>query len=246
MKYLFFVSALVFIFSGTSLSASAQGRKAAAKSNSGTSVNTPLRFIEAIELSRDEIPAAIVNSESAKISIVLPESKVGIELVCTVQFKYAQLLNRDVESTNNLSLYNFIDDWWETRYRYGGTTKSGIDCSAFTGLLLKNVYAWDIPRTAREQFNVCEKLDRSKLNEGDLVFFNTRGGVSHVGVYLGDGYFVHASTSNGVTINNLGDDYYNARFLGGGKMLVPVTNPVKSEDQSASLNNNRQSHSVSR
>ena len=246
MKYLFFVSALVIIFSGTSLSASAQKRGAAIKSRSGTSVNTPLRFIEAIELSRDDIPATIVNSEREKTTIVLPAGKMGIEQVCAVQFKYAQLLNRDVESANNLSLYNFIDDWWETRYRYGGTTKSGIDCSAFTGLLLKQVYASDIPRTAREQFNVCEKLDRAELTEGDLVFFNTRGGVSHVGVYLGDGYFVHASTSNGVTINNLEDDYYSARFLGGGKMLVPASDPVMGETQSASVNNSNQSHSVSR
>ncbi len=246
MKYLFFVSALVIIFSGTSLSANAQRREAATQSRSGTSVNTPIRFIEAIELSRTDNPAIFVNSENENSRIASPTSTTGIEQVCAIQFKYAQLLNRDVESTNNLSLYSFIDDWWETRYRYGGTTKAGIDCSAFTGLLLKQVYASDIPRTARDQFNACEKLDREALTEGDLVFFNTRGGVSHVGVYLGDGYFVHSSTSNGVTINNLGDDYYSARFLGGGKVSIPAIDPVIGEMQSASDYNSNPSRSVSR
>ncbi len=226
MKNLFFVSALIIIFSGTSLSARAQKRAAASKNELGTSVNTPIRFIEGIELSRTIEPSSVISSEKESTGVALPVGHNEIEQVNSVQFKYAQLLNRNVESASNLPLYNFIDDWWETRYRYGGTNKSGIDCSAFAGLLLKQVYTKEIPRTAKEQFTACEKLDRSVLNEGDLVFFNTRGGVSHVGVYLGDGYFVHASTGNGVTINNLDDDYYSARFLGGGKVLASTADTV--------------------
>ena len=79
------------------------------------------------------------------------------------------------------------------------------------------VFGFALPRTAREQYKKCRKLAKSELAEGDLVFFNTRGGVSHVGVYLGDGNFVHSASSKGVNINNLGDSYYKNRFIGGGR-----------------------------
>ena len=134
------------------------------------------------------------------------------------QFKFAMLLNRDVETLTNTRLFGFIDEWWNTRYRYGGTSKSGIDCSAFTGLLMSSVFALKLPRTAREQYKVCDKVGKENLKEGDLVFFNTTGGVSHVGFYLGGGYFVHASVSQGITINNLDEKYYKARFIGGGRV----------------------------
>ena len=77
----------------------------------------------------------------------------------------------------------------------GGTTKKGIDCSALTSSLLLAVYGFDIPRTARQQYDATEHIDKDELKEGDLVFFNTHGGVSHVGVYLENDYFVHASSS---------------------------------------------------
>ncbi len=63
-----------------------------------------------------------------------------------------------------------------------------------------------------------KKLKKTDLLEGDLVFFNTRGGVSHAGVYLGNGYFVHASVHAGVTINSLNDAYYSRKYIGGGRI----------------------------
>jgi len=123
----------------------------------------------------------------------------------------------EAESISNVSLFGFIEEWWNTAYRYGGTTKKGIDCSAFTGLLLSTVYFTGVPRTAREQYASSEKINRDEMQEGDLVFFNTRGGVSHVGVYLANNYFVHASTSRGVTISNLNDNYFGKRFIGAGR-----------------------------
>ncbi|HMC98620.1 MAG TPA: C40 family peptidase, partial [Ferruginibacter sp.] len=117
-------------------------------------------------------------------------------------------------------LYNFIDEWWATRYHYGGMSKSGIDCSAYSGALLGKVWGIKTPRTARAMYDVAEKIDRANLKEGDLVFFNTRGGVSHVGVYLGNGYFTHASTGNGVTINNLEERYYSTKLICGGRIAA--------------------------
>jgi len=143
---------------------------------------------------------------------------VSVSEVCSsIQLKYAQILNREVETLTNTSLLSFIDEWWGTKYRFGGTTKKGVDCSSFSGMLMGTVFGFSLPRTAREQYAKCVKLVKDQLTEGDLVFFNTRGGVSHVGVYLGEGKFVHSSSSKGVSVNNLEDSYWKNRFIAGGR-----------------------------
>jgi lipoprotein Spr len=160
------------------------------------------------------IPAVVVTKEAAKPEV---ESKPVIEQLSPLQYKYAMMLNVNVESLKNVSLLGFIDDWFGTRYRYGGTTKRGIDCSALTGALLLAVYGFNMPRTAREQYKATEHIGKDELKEGDLVFFNTRGGVSHVGVYLENDYFVEAS-SHGVKISSLDEHYYAKRFICGGRV----------------------------
>ena len=146
------------------------------------------------------------------------ENAEAIESLSALQFKYAMMMNVDVETVSNTTLYNFIDEWFGTHYRMGGTTKKGIDCSAFTGRLLSVVYSFGVPRTAHEQFKICEHVNKEELMAGDLVFFNTRGGVSHVGVYLTNNHFVHSSSSNGVSISSLDDAYYAKKFIGGGRI----------------------------
>ena len=140
-----------------------------------------------------------------------------IENLSSLQFKYAMMMNVEVESLKNVSLLGFVDDWFGTRYRLGGTTKKGIDCSALTSALLLAVYGFNIPRTARQQYDATEHIDKDELKEGDLVFFNTKGGVSHVGVYLENDYFLQAST-HGVKISSLDDHYYSKRFICGGRV----------------------------
>ncbi len=142
-----------------------------------------------------------------------------IEKISTAQFKYAMMMDVEVEALTNTSLYNFIDEWYGTHYRMGGTTKKGIDCSAFSGTLLSTIYSFDVPRTAREQYKICEHINKDDLMPGDLVFFNTRGhGVSHVGVYLTGNHFVHSSSSEGVKISSLDDAYYAKKFIGAGRV----------------------------
>jgi len=100
-------------------------------------------------------------------------------------------------------------------YKLGGSTLRGIDCSA----LVKKIYEIfniQLPRTTREQFSVGKKVEKEQLEEGDLVFFRRRGNSSHVGIYIGDNQFIHASSSNReVKIDYLDAPYYSKRFLRG-------------------------------
>jgi murein DD-endopeptidase / murein LD-carboxypeptidase len=223
MKNLFFVAVATGIFSGTFNTSQAQTSVHIEKL-ANTKKGTPLKFIDAIEITPDRISHAAVTpqDEIATTFSSLPASSnsVGIETCSPLQFKYAMLMDCDVEAINNPGLFEFIEEWWATRYRYGGTDKKGIDCSSFTGKLLQQVYGYAVPRTAKEQFDASEKISSEDLKEGDLVFFNTRGGVSHVGVYLGDTYFVHSSTHSGVTISTLTDAYYSKKFIGGGRVAA--------------------------
>jgi LysM repeat protein len=100
-------------------------------------------------------------------------------------------------------------------YKLGGSTLRGIDCSA----LVKKIYEIfnvDLPRTAREQLSVGKKIEKEQLEEGDLVFFKRRGDSAHVGIYIGDNQFIHASSRNKeVKIDHLDLPYFNGRFLRG-------------------------------
>ena len=145
-------------------------------------------------------------------------SEKNIELCNARNFKFGQVLNIEVEKLTNDSLYQFIEKWLGTPYHFGGTSNRGIDCSGFTGMLHRTVFKSVLPRMAKDQYGASKKIERSEMKEGDLVFFNTRGGVSHVGVYLHNGYFVHASTKNGVVINSLNEGYYKQRFIGAGRV----------------------------
>lgn len=103
-----------------------------------------------------------------------------------------------------------------TRYRWGGTTPSGFDCSGFTGYVYSR-HGKRLPRTAKEQATQGQSVSRNGLKKGDLVFFRTTRSdrISHVGIYVGEGKFVHASSGGGkVRVNNLSDSYYSKRFAG--------------------------------
>ena len=140
------------------------------------------------------------------------------ENVSVLQLKYALLLNTEVEFLKNENLLQGIDNWYGTRYRLGGTTKKGIDCSAFVGTIYASVFGIALPRTARDQYRFTKRISRTELREGDLLFFNTRGGVSHVGIYLQNNKFVHASVSRGVVISDMFEAYYLQRFIGAGRI----------------------------
>jgi len=100
-------------------------------------------------------------------------------------------------------------------YKLGGSTLKGIDCSAFVKKIYE-IFNIQLPRTTREQFKVGKKVEKDQLEEGDLVFFKRRGNRAHVGIYVGDNQFVHASSySREVKIDHLNTPYYSQRFLRG-------------------------------
>lgn len=98
-------------------------------------------------------------------------------------------------------------------YVFGGTSRSGFDCSGFTQYVYKGS-GISLPRTAAEQFRLGSSVNKAQLKSGDLVFFSTYAqGASHVGIYIGGGRFVAASNS-GVSISSLGSSYYAGRYIG--------------------------------
>lgn len=145
----------------------------------------------------------------------------NVEISDPLQFKYAILLDMPVEELTNGKMIGFIEDWYGTRYKYGGNDKNGVDCSAFVQTFMAAIYGLSLPRTSAQQYQSSKRLRKEELQEGDLVFFKTRGrraGISHVGVYLRNNKFVHASTSGGVMINDMNDSYYAAHYAGAGRV----------------------------
>lgn len=104
-------------------------------------------------------------------------------------------------------------------YLWGGTTPKGFDCSGYVQYVF-NAHGITLPRTSRQQYTAGYAVSKSNLQPGDLVFFNTSGsGVSHVGLYMGDGQFIHSSSSRGVVIANLNSSYWSNLYLGGRRVL---------------------------
>lgn len=165
---------------------------------------------------------AIVKSSNNALSINYASksrASFSIENAQWLQFKYAILTGIPVEQLANMKLLQAIDDWYGTRYCMGGTTERCIDCSAFALTIMKDVYDLNLPRIAQDQYNSTNRVSLMDLQQGDLVFFHTTGRyVSHVGVYVGNNKFVHASTSQGVMISGLNESYWSGRYIGAGRI----------------------------
>lgn len=131
-------------------------------------------------------------------------------------------LDMDIEMKDNHKLYLEAADWIGTPYRYGGITKKGVDCSGLTSAIYRKVYGKKLSRSSEEQRDRdCKKVLKRNLKEGDLVFFHNgkkKRKASHVGIYLKDGKFVHASTSVGVVVSSLNERYYDKHWLQGGRV----------------------------
>ena len=110
------------------------------------------------------------------------------------------------------ALEQFFEKWQGTKYRYGGLSSAGVDCSGFTLITFRELFGQELPRTTKEQAQIGKKVARESLQAGDLVFFKPGLWRRHVGIYLYNNRFIHASTSKGVMLSNLYDDYWQGRY----------------------------------
>lgn len=176
---------------------------------------------------RNTNPAPVIETQEAAIVAAPAISQPTDPLLG----KYASMVNVDAKYIGNPQLYRFIDEWYGTEYKWGGEDNTGIDCSAFSQKLYDEVYNVGLRRTSKQQHRESDRFKHIEdAMQGDLVFFRVRRfRISHVGVYLANGYFVHASSSQGVVISNLNDRYWHRRYAGCGR--VEKDNSPASESQ---------------
>lgn len=125
-----------------------------------------------------------------------------------------------ITGLKNKKLQKACNEWYGAKYKYGGCSKSGVDCSCFVKTMYKIAYGKDLQRSSKNQYKACKPVKKwKKLKEGDLVFFKIGSTkVNHVGIYLKDGKFIHASTKRGVVLSDLNEKYYKKHFFKGGKV----------------------------
>jgi cell wall-associated NlpC family hydrolase len=198
--------------------------------NTSAKKQSSIQFLDNVSLSQeghsDRTGTSYVSNNQASTATVYKHTSnynnAAIENYSPLQFKYAILVDATVEEMNNEKLLAFMDEWYGTRYRYGGSAKDGVDCSAFASSLMSSVYSVNnLPRMSKDQYDASRRVKKNDLQEGDLVFFHTMGrrkSVTHVGVYLRNGKFIHASIS-GVMISSLDDGYYAQHFVGAGRVM---------------------------
>lgn len=138
---------------------------------------------------------------------------------------YQALMGRSMPDVSRSSNYisrrviNSSLNYIGVPYVFGGTTPSGFDCSGFTRYVFANAGIY-LPRTADAQFDAGMPISMGELQPGDLVFFQTyTWGASHVGIYLGDSQFVHASSSRGVVVDSLNSSYWSSNYFGARRFL---------------------------
>lgn len=183
-----------------------------------TEVRTETK-IETADQNLAATQTSVVKEEPKPVIDMMPTRSTGIETATPIQLKYSVLLNTEVEYLPSKPLLEAVDQFYGVRYRRGGNGDWGIDCSGFTVAVYSAAYGFALPRVSKEQYRISRKISTTELQEGDLLFFNTVGrGVSHVGVYLGNNKFIHATVHGGVMVNSLFEPYYIKRFLGAGRI----------------------------
>jgi lipoprotein Spr len=134
---------------------------------------------------------------------------------------FSQIMGVAMSATSNVKLFQFVYDWIGTPYHLGGDTKSGIDCSGFAYQLYTKVFNTAIGNNSRNIFSMVNPVGKEELKEGDLVFFKIHSrAITHVGVYIGNGKFAHASSSKGVMVSYLADPYWTRYYYKGGRLLA--------------------------
>ena len=131
--------------------------------------------------------------------------------------------DRAFRHADRSKLLRVVDSYLGVPYKWGGTTRAGMDCSALTRAVYRETFGVELPRTSRQMYELGRPVNQiKKLKAGDLVFFrisDSGPGVSHVGIFVGDGRFAHASSSRGGVIDNLSSSYFESKYAGARRIL---------------------------
>ncbi|ASU22260.1 hydrolase [Vibrio qinghaiensis] len=143
--------------------------------------------------------------------------------ISSVEVERADVSNEEIEAVanNQDSLGILFQRWQGVPYRLGGETLNGVDCSAFVQIAFKDAWQIPLPRTTRSQSQTGFEVNYQNAQRGDLVFFRTSRTSNHVGVYLGDKKFMHASTSKGVMISRMDNPYWASKFWQFRRIISP-------------------------
>lgn len=156
--------------------------------------------------SMTDAPAAIRAKQKTSVADTAPDLQSQQEMDALV----AEVMSE--APPLRVSLEAQHEDWKGVPYRYGGLSPRGVDCSGFVYLTFLSRLGMEVPRTTTELLQSGEKVKRDEIQVGDLVFFRTGPGNRHVGIYMGNGDFLHASSSQGVMTSSLSNPYWHRRY----------------------------------
>ena len=234
---------IVFTIAVFSTSATTKYHKSGTKKNKHAKVVGKPKTVKLVQ-SKESIELPLNNGESAslpKVDKVLADGVVPSISLANKMFnddasstslfeklaeqkemeELSDILGVEIKEASNLNLYREVADWLGTRYRRGGMSRKAVDCSGFTNIIYKNVYDMKLDRVSTViAKNLKVSVSKDDLLPGDMVFFSTLGRkyINHVGVYLGNGLFAHASIKKGVVVSSLLEGYYNKAWRKGGRM----------------------------
>jgi lipoprotein Spr len=221
--YIYSVLSLLMLSGCKSLGKLTSKDQSSATKVQGSSSSMPRGFLDNVAVLPGEVKLAGVTVAAPPVAPVNTKT-LSYDAALTLPNKYANLLGVAPTELTNTLLLSQLEKWYGTQYCFGGSTDSCIDCSSFTQVILRDVYNVKIPRNSQQQFDASTKIEVENLKEGDLVFFNTVSAsmiITHVGVYVCNNKFAHASTSKGVTISDLSEKYYAKAFRGAGRFINP-------------------------
>lgn len=186
-------------------------------------VATVLRGSETVKLQEivyEETPKFVNPTQTLLKNKALPVKTSDDSADLQFYSRYSKRLGIRLDGTENKELIMAIDDWMGAPFKWGGCSKSGVDCSCFVKLVYEDVYGIVLNRTSRSIFyNDLVPVKKQALQEGDILSFKMKGDViSHIGIYLKDNKFVHVSRSKGVMISNINRRYYRTRFFSAGRV----------------------------
>jgi lipoprotein Spr len=211
---LVFIISLLLIGCGSSsprFAGNESGKKEAKKSKKGN-VRFSSKVVE--EETREDDKKIDVKEVGKRFSSAKQSTKPAISKKETKEISEPK--KSDIAPSGSFEQQKMMDAilaWLGTPYELGGETKDGIDCSAFSREIFKTSAGMDLPRTTEQQVKLGLSVSQENLKFGDLIFFNTTGqNPSHVGIYIGDDMFAHASVSFGVTLSSLYSSYYKKRY----------------------------------